>query len=352
MTQGAVRPTQIPVHGQIYGLVSGAWVAQMINAVAELGIADALSDDKPVPADELAVATGVDPDKLHRILRALTAFGVFAADTEGRYVHTDLSRVLRRDHPTSMRNAVLTACADWQWQSWSRLTDSVRSGRSAFDDVFGKDMWSYFAEDDPGAETVFQEAHSELATMTDRPLAAAVDIADAVTVVDIGGGYGDFLAAVVDRHPHLNGVLFDTPGTLRSLASDTAAARRAERFTLQPGDFCETVDCSADIYLLKLIICSFDDDMGVRILRNCAANAKPGARIVVIDRVVTNGPDSVQAKLSDVQMFVLHPDGRVRTEREFADLFEKAGLGAPHFTPTPSGIYLIEATMHGEAARS
>jgi hypothetical protein len=249
MTQGAVRPTQIPVSGRMYGILSGAWVAQMVNAVAELGVADALSDDKPASAEELAIATGADPDKLHRVLRALTTVGVFAAAPEGRFVHTDLSLVLRRYHPMSMRNAVLTACADWQRRSWSGLTDSVRSGRSAFYDVFGKDMWSYFAEDAPDAEIVFQEAHTELAAITDKPLAAALDIADATTVVDVGGGHGNFLAAVVDRNPHVEAVLFETPGRCaaslrirRPLAawsdSRSSLATSAKRSTVPPTSTC------------------------------------------------------------------------------------------------------------------
>jgi C-methyltransferase len=329
----------------MHRLLSGVWVARLIHAIAELGVADALPLDTPALVADIAAATGTDPDALHRVLRTAAAFGVFAADPDGRYLHTELSRLLRGDEPNSIRNAALIACADWQWQAWARLTDGIRSGRSAFADAFGKDMWAYFAEDDPAAGAVFQQAMADLATMTDRALASAVDLADAETVIDVGGGHGHFIAALAERNPDIEAVLFESEATLAGITEKPGAAAPARHFATRAGDFREAIDYTADIYLLKQVIHLFDDEMSVRVLRNCAASAKPGARIIVIERIITDGPESVPAKLFDMEMFVVQSQGRERTEREFAELFERAGLRPSEVTVTPSGMCLIEAIV-------
>jgi C-methyltransferase len=319
------------------------WVSRMLHAVTELGVADALPAQGDSPIEELAASTGVDSSALDRVLRALAAHGVFARNGDGRYRHTDLSRTLRRDHPGSLRNLALLSCADWQWRSWANLTGTIRSGRSGFVTAYGKDIRAYFAEDDPDAGAVFQGAMTDLAAHTDRILAEAIDLAGPVTVADVGGGHGSLLAAILDRHGEVDAVLVESEATLRGLSADPRTAALAARLRLQPADIVRAVDCAADVYLLKQVIHVFDDETAVRVLRNCAAGARPGARFVVIERLVTGEAAATLAKLMDVQMLVVELRGRERTERELTALFDRAGLAASRITPTPSGMSLVEA---------
>jgi len=327
---------------RLSGLMPGMWVTRMIHAIAELGVADALPDDGSVAVEELATATGTDSDALHRVLRALAAHGVYVSAEDRRYAHTELSRLLRRDHPYSLRNLALIGGAPWQWESWSGLTDSLRTGESAVGSMLGKDLWAHFAEDDPAAGAVFQRAMTDFAAMTDGPLADALDLSAARTVVDAGGGHGNFLSAVLDRYPHIDAVLFESEATLRSMAADPRTQKRPGRFRIETGNLLDAVDCPADVYLLKQVLHLFDDETAERVLRNCAASAKPGARIVVVERVITDGPHATHVKLIDVLMFVTQQQGRERTEREFAELFDRAGLRFAGVTPTPSPLCLIE----------
>jgi C-methyltransferase len=341
----APGPPDVPPAALLHRLMSGIPVARMIHSITELGIADLLVEGTPVAVTDLATAAGADPDTLNRVLRTLAAFGVVAAAGDQRYLPTDLSRLLRQDRPDSMRGAVLMACAEWQWQAWRGLTDSIRTGKSGFTKVFGKDVWTYFAEDDPGAGMVFQHAMADLAAMTDRPLAASIDLTGVRTVVDVGGGHGHLLRALVERNPHLEAVLFESDAVLSSLTEDPRADGLSSRLAVRSGDFRSAVDCVADVYLLKQVLHLCDDDLCVRILRNCAAYAKPGARIFVIERLVTAGPDSLEAKLFDIMMLMVQQQGRERTEDEFARLFERAGLRFRRVIPTPVGMALIEGVV-------
>jgi len=336
-----------PADQALAHLLSGMWVSRLIQAVAELGIADALHQGGPARVADLAAATGADPDTLNRVLRALAALGVFAPVGDGTYVHTEMSRLLRRDEPGSMVGMVGLFGADWQWRSWSRLADSLRSGRAGFVEAHGKDIWAYFAEDEPAAGAAFQEGMNALAAVTDGPLADALDVTGVHTLVDVGGGHGNLLAAVLDRHPHLDAVLFESEATLHSLHADPKATERAARFTSVAGDALAALDVPADMYLLKQLIHLFDDDAAVRIIGNCAAKANNGARVVVIERLITDDPDSAFTKLVDLQMFMVQPSGRERTEQQFARLFERAGLRFQGVTPTtpPTGMYLIHGAV-------
>jgi hypothetical protein len=333
-------------------LCAGMWAARLVQAAAGLGIADALPDGQPTPVAEIAAATGTDPHTLDRVMRALAAQGVFASGDDGCYVHSDLSRALRRDGPSSMLSLVLMSAADWNWSTWARLSDSIRSGQPGFPAAHGKDLWTHFAEDEPAAGTLFQQAMTDFARQTDAALADALapvldrpvpDRAGGSTVVDVGGGNGNLLAAVLDRHPGVDAVLLESEATLRTLGADPRTAALADRFRLHAGDALRALDCPADVYLLKQVVHLFDDDTAVRILRNCAAAARPGARVVVIERVLGAGPEAAFTALIDLHMFLVL-GGRERTEAEFAGLFARAGLRFSHATPVVAGMHLIHAT--------
>nr|MDT0666009.1 hypothetical protein [Micromonospora sp. DSM 115978] len=183
MTATTVTGSRLPAPA-LYELLSGAWVARMVSLLAELDVADAISADTGSTVPEIAAATGTDADALHRVLRALAAKGVLGYDSGSeRYSHTEISAPLRRDHPASVHGLALIAGAAWQWRAWSLLPAAVRTGGSPFAEAHGKPLWEYFAEDDPAAGFVFQQAMGDLSRRTDLPVAAAIDVGEARTVV-------------------------------------------------------------------------------------------------------------------------------------------------------------------------
>jgi hypothetical protein len=324
-------------------MAAGLWTSRLLHTAVELGIPEAMPKDGGASVPTLADLTGTHPDTLGRFLRALSAVGVFAPAEDGRYVHTEQSLVLRADHPDTLHHWILVYGADWVWKSSAGMTDVVRTGREAFQTEFGRPLWAYL-ESEPASQLLFQQGMTEYTRLNAQPLADALDLRNAGTVVDVAGGQGSVLSAVLDRKPDLDGVLFENKGVLASLHADPRTARLAERFRLVAGDALEAVDCPADIYLLGSFLHLFEDDGAVRVLTNCAAAAPPGARIIAMDRVISDRPKDTFGKILDLAILCVG-QGRERTEDEFRALFERAGLGWAGITPTTCDMSLIEGVV-------
>lgn len=321
----------------------GMWTSRMLQTAVELGIPDAVPTDDGASAETVAGLVGADPGAVGRLLRGLSVSGVFAVTDDGRCVHTEQSLVLRTDHPRSLHHWALVYGSHWMWASCAGMTEAVRTGRAAFPAEFHRPVWAYL-EDEPAQQRQFQQGMAEFTRLHAPSLAAALDVRDAHTVVDVAGGQGRVLRAVLDRHPGLDAVLFENKTVLDSLRADPETARLTEGFRLVAGDAMEAVDCPADIYLFGHFLHLFEDDGAIRVLTNCTAAAKPGARIVAMDRVIADGPKDTFAKVVDLLMFC-YSGGRERTGDEYRALFERAGLSWAGITPTASDMSLIEGVV-------
>jgi hypothetical protein len=331
-----------PVQNAVQMLSLGMWTSRMLQTAAELGVADAMPADGGASVAELAELTGTNPDALGRLLRGLSASGIFAPAEEGRYVHTERSLVLREDHPQTLHYWARVYGSHWMWASCAGMTEAVRTGRAAFPAEFHRPVWAYL-ENEPAQQWVFQQGMAEFTRLHAQSLADALEVGDARTVADIGGGQGSVLRAVLHRHPHLDGVLFENKSVLDALRG----GRSTVGFRLVAGDASEAVDCPADIYLLGHFVHLFEDDGAVRVLANCAAAAPPGARIIAMERVIADGPKDTFGKVVDLLMFC-YSGGRERTEDEYHALFERAGLTWAGITPTASDMSLIEGIVRAE----
>src|SRR5215831_13946698 len=185
-----------------------------LHIVADLALADAL-DEMPLTASELASAVRVQPDALGRVLRLLSAYGVFSADGD-RFVHTPTSRLLRTDNLRSQRALVRLFGLQQIWDSFGDLQHSVRTGRPAAEQVYAGGLWSYFAED-LEARAIFDDAMSDKSRGQIAAITAAYDFSQFGTVADIGGGQGHLLQAVLMAAPDVCGVLFELPAVIREV---------------------------------------------------------------------------------------------------------------------------------------
>lgn len=190
-------------------IASGFWVSQALYAIAKLGVADRLADG-PLTSEDLAVAVAAHPGALRRALRALASVGVFTGDGQGRWAVTSAAESLRSDRPRSLRAFVTMLGEPESWRAWGEFLHSVRTGQSAFERVFGEPVFSYMATH-PDAAALFDAAMAERSRAEDAAVLDAYDIAAARLIIDIGGGRGALLAAALQRHAHLQGVLFDLP---------------------------------------------------------------------------------------------------------------------------------------------
>ncbi|MFJ6671529.1 methyltransferase [Actinosynnema sp. NPDC091369] len=307
-----------------------------LRAAAALGVADHLTGG-PRSVAELAEAVGADPRNLHRTLRLLATREVFVEDEDGRFALTPAAELLRGDVPSSFRSAVLMLTDRTFWLPAGELEEAVRTGIPPFERLFGMPFFEHFARD---AETaaVF---HVGMAAMSDpeNPLVArACEFPPDAVVVDLGGGHGGLLLAVLREHPDVRGVLFDQPHVLREHRLGELGAD--DRWELAPGDFFGDAP-PGDVYLVKRILHDWDDEQCVRILRHCRRAVSGRGRVLVVDAVVPPGNDPDPGKVIDILMMG-SLTGRERTRAEFAELFSRAGFRLGRVLPTGTRLSVVE----------
>jgi hypothetical protein len=329
-------PAQELVH-----MLASAWLAQALAVVAKLRVADLLVAGPKTPA-EIGAATGTQAPALHRVLRALAGAGVFTEDESGRFGLTSLADPLRSDAASSIRSYAVMTGERWVWQSFGALEHSLRTGTPAFDQVFGAPLFDYYAAH-PEAARVSAEGLKSVGRGQDAAVAAAYDFGPAGTVVDVGGGQGGLLAAILAANPQARGVLFDLPHVAAMARQSLEAAGLSARCRIEAGDFFREVPALGDVYLLRKVIHDWDDERAMTILRTCRSAMSEGSRLLLLEMIVPAGNTPSYAKLLDLLMLV-YAGGRERTEAEYRDLLMSAALSVSRVVPTASAVSIIEAT--------
>ena len=320
-------------------LVQAFRVSQALHVAATLGVADLLAAG-PRTAADLAGATGAHAGALYRLLRAVASVGVLAEDAAGAFALTELGQFLRADHPQSVHGWAVYAGHPTMWGTWQHLRHSVATGEPAFRHLHGVDAWAY-REQHPDAGAVFDAAMTSGTLQRRDAVVAGYDFSGARTVVDVAGGHGALLAAVLAANPQARGVLFDQPHVVAGAAPLLREAGVADRCEVVGGSFFEAVPEGGDVYLLKIILHDWDDAQATAILRTCRRAMPETARVVVVERVLAPGNAPDPAKLVDLTMLVM-VGGRERTAAEFATLYQAAGFRLTRVLPTTAGVSLIE----------
>lgn len=323
---------------QVLGDSLGYLYPAALRVAVRTGVADHLTDG-PKPVRRLAELTGTDAGHLGRVLRFLATRGVFRQDEAGDYHLTPAADVLRADSPMSVRTTVLLLTDDIYWRSAGRLEDTVRQGGTVFNDIFGSPLFDYLHADSERAH-LFHVGIADLSTIEQDAIAEAYDFPETGTVVDVGGGPGGFLRAVLTRNPGLHGVLFDQESVLAQHRLGEPALEG--RWTPKEGDFFAEVPSAGDIYLLKRVLHDWDDADSLRILRTCRKAMPDHAKVLIIDAVIPPGNDPHPSKLYDIAMMTIF-DGKERTEEEFNDLLTASDLKPNRIIPTPGTLSIIEA---------
>ncbi len=319
--------------------------AQIVHVAVHLGLADILANG-PRSVEDLAAATGAHAPSLGRLLRALAALGIVVQGADGRIALTPLGGALRLDLPGSVRDQVLFLAGEWLWRSWGDLLYSVRTGEPAFDRVFGMSNFDYW-EHDPEAGSIHDAAFVHMSRTSTAPLVAAYDFSRFGTIVDAGGSTGPLLAAILVANPSVRGILFDLPHVVSGAAPILDEAGVADRCTTVGGSFFESVPPGGDAYILKYIIHDWDDARATAVLKRCREAMVPGATLLLIEQMLSErletGPVAQLAARLDLQMLVLTPGGRERTERQFRSLLVDAGFELRRMLPTRSPFTILEA---------
>jgi SAM-dependent methyltransferase len=334
--------TQPSPQEAILNLALGYLASRGLHVVTELGIADLLKDG-PKSIAELAHATGAHQHSLYRLLRMLAGHGVFAEEPLGQFHLTPMAAVLQVGVIGSVHDAVrmvgdLAGDGSW-WTAVGRLRQSVMTGEPGFTSVHGTGFFDYLAQH-PEAGTWFDRGLANFAAAENTAIVNCYDFGQFRRVVDVGGGQGGFLAEVLKAFPSVTGVLCDRPQVVQEPAYLTAAGLM-NRCEVVGGDFFHFVPAGGDVYVLKRILHDWGDERSVQILRKCREAMGDKARLVVVDAVVPPGNAPHPSKIMDMLMMVL-VEGQERTEQEFRELYQQAGLKLTQVIPTASVLSLVE----------
>jgi SAM-dependent methyltransferase len=321
------------------GMVNGYQVSHALSVAASLGLSDLLADG-PRTAAELAASAGAHEPTLRRLLRALATVGVYELRDDGRYALTELGATLRSDVPGSVAGWAQFVGRPSYVQAWGALEQSVRTGGNAFASVHGTSIWQYRAAR-PAEQAVFDRAMASLSAPVVDAVARAYDFGRFGTVVDVGGGRGHQLAAILARHPGVRGVLFDQPEAL-------VEAALGEGVRVVGGDFFAAVPEGGDAYLLKAVLHDWPDDESVAILRSCRRAMAPTGVVLIVEQLLDLAPDPVRTAFSDLNMLVA-PGGRERELAEYGSLFTAAGFSLGRAVPTGTDVFVIEASPPSQA---
>jgi len=322
---------------KLLGMITSYWTAQSIHVAAKLKLAD-LVKDGPKTAAELARATKAHPPSLYRLLRALASVEIFSEDADGKFSLTPIAECLL-EKPGSQW-AVAMMMGDEHFRSWGDLLYSVQTGKPAFDHIFGKGIFDYLSEHAEQAK-IFDAAMTGFHGPETQAMIDAYDYTGVNTVVDIGGGNGTVLSAVLGKYPAMKGILYDLPGVIERAKKNLADAGLATRCQTIPGSFFEAAPPGGDAYQMRHIIHDWTDEQCHTILGHIRKVIPKTGRLLVIEMVIKPGNEAQPAKWLDLNMLVL-PGGRERTEAEYRDMYAKAGFRLERVVPTPTEVSVIE----------
>jgi hypothetical protein len=324
----------------VLGTALGYLVSRSLHVATELGIADMLKAGAK-NIDDIALEVGANPQHLYRLLRVLAMHGIFAESDYKTFSLTPAAELLQRG---MMRDGVLlcgevTGDGSW-WKAVGVLKDSVVTGEPAFERLFGKGFFEYI-ESRPNCREWFDRGMANFSTGENSAIASSYNFSIFRNIMDIGGGQGGFLTEILKLNQNAQGTLFDVPEVVENPAyfSDSDLEGRWEQ---KSGDFFAAVPENADAYILKRILHDWSDERCIEILRSCRRAMSKNSVLLVIDSIIPSGNTPHSGKVMDILMMVF-AEGRERTEADFQNLFEQAGLKLSNISTTPTALTIIEA---------
>ena len=331
----AVVPAQLAVFERVAATASSVVVAEL----ARLRIADLVAEG-PLTAVEIAKRTSTDAGAMERTLRFAVAIGIFTRDAQGRFTNNRLSSALSTGGLYSAQSFGEYFGSRSNFAAWGDFSETLRTGKNAFERVHGKSIWDWFDEH-PQEQATFAHCMMTMTLVEAPGIAATYPFREVGTICDVGGGRGTLLSELLIRHAHLRATLCDGPTVLASARTLLAQRGVLGRVDLVEGSFFDGVPRGADAYVLKNILHDWDDARCIAILKNCRASMERGDKVLVIEALVEETSDAYGA-LADLQMMVVCCDGRERGRADFERLLDASGFRLGRVMPTPTAMVILE----------
>lgn len=339
------KPSQVLPHVPppiaMLRFLGGFRIARIIYVVAELGIADLLADEAKSIA-ELAQATQTHEPSLYRVMRSLASVGIFAEDDRGKFQLTPPAEFLRGDTPGSLRDAVKFLGQDWHWQVWGELPYSIKTGKPAFDHLFGQGLFDFYL--DPEMAKIASDSKASISSRAADSLLANYDFSATDVVVELGifAGAGSTIIPLLKANPQMKGILFDFTSAIAAAQPAIEQAGLTQRCQLVAGNCVETAPSGGDTYILMFVIHNWDDERAIKILQNCRQGMTATGKLLLVEMIMPEGNDPFVGKLIDLESLLTTPGGRERKEDEYRDLLTRAGFEITRIIPTQTANSIIE----------
>ena len=318
--------------GRMVELLNAHFVAQALYVAAQLGLADLIAGGA-TSVKAVAEATGAHAPSVHRLLRMLAGEGVVREVRSGDFALTSLGETLRSDSPTSVRDRALYLAAPEVWDACGELRQSIMTGEPAFDHLHGAPFYTVINRQ-PETGAPFNRWMTRGSELDNTAVVSSYDFSSCAVVVDVGGGHGATLAAILRAYPMVRGILLDLPAVVEN-AAPLGTPDLAGRAEIVAGNMIERVPAGGDAYVIKNIFRGEPDDRAVTVLRNCLGGLAAGGRILVVDAVMPDGDEPSPSRAADLFMLTCF-GGHIRTQAEFRALFAAAGLRLNRVIPTRS----------------
>lgn len=324
-------------------IINGSWMSRAAHVAAKIGLADFLAGG-PKSCAELAKLTECNERALLQFLRGLCAIDICKEREDGAFEITSMGRLLGKNASPSLHSWA----AYWGesgWPAWMQLYDTVKTGMGMRERMPGGANFDHLQRDRRGAE-IFNSAMLELTRLMAADSARAYDFGNK-SVADIGGGYGELLAAILEAHPTATGLLFDMEHAVADAQRHLTSRGLANRCKFVTGDFFTSVPAGIDVYVLKSVIHDWTDDRAKIILEACRRAMTPQSRLLLLERLM---PEKIEPTRehqalarSDLHMLVVL-GAHERTEAEFTALLRSAGFGNIRRLPAAAGYWYMEAS--------
>lgn len=323
---------------QLATLLNGTAIAQAISVAAELGVADVLADG-PMEPGGVAEATGADAEAMRRLLRALSSVGVLQETPDGLVALAPLGQVLRSDAERSLRDYAVFVGREWH-RAWGHLLTAVSDGVPAFEAAFGTGFYDYLSshpESDQRWSRYIDQ--STQALIVDDQVLDHLRLRGDERIVDVGGGRGAVLAAILARHPDASGVLVDLPFVVDGAFEVLEEQGVADRCKVVGGSFFDGVPGGGDVYLLARVVSNWEDDAAVALLTGIRSVMAPEGRLLAVEGVIPDQPRPHFTKIADLGNLVI--GGRLRTESAWRQLLVTAGFEPVEIRTTQSVVFSV-----------
>jgi len=323
----------------LFDIIQNLSLARCLYVVTDLNIADLLKNG-PKPVSELAEITKTHEQSLYRVMRALASRGIFKENRDETFQLTAISKKLK-EGKGSWKYFVLQHLGNNNWELLKELDYSVKTGKNSAEKVLGMSVFEYL-DKNPDRNEIFNRSMSSSSDIASAAIISAYNFSGFKNIIDIGGGQGYLLSAILSKNTLAQGIVFDLPNAVSGTMENFEKFDVVDRAQAKPGDFFAEVPKGGDVYILKSILHDWEDNDCVRILKNIHSAINENGKLLVVEFIIENNNKPSISKMSDIQMLVSTKGGRERTVQEFKEIFTEAGFNIRRVINTVAPFCIIE----------